>query len=161
MALGDGSAYPIRGYIVGYFIECHFCEAIVDANVVGQTGVHGTDEEIPDSHVTLAKCPRCQQAFLGLQEALDDTDNEREWSRTYDQPVRVWPAPPLNINWAIPEQIRNSLWEANPCLKAKAYTASVVMGGRALEGVGRYFWPATESERGPLMLSAGPSKTPR
>ncbi len=101
-----------------YYIECHFCEALVDATVVGATGVRGTDLETSYCHVTLAKCPRCEQACVGVEESFDDTDDEGELLRTWQQPVRVWPAPPLNINWAIPDESRNSLSEANLCLKA-------------------------------------------
>jgi len=135
-----------------FYIECHFCEATVDATVIGRTGVHSPDEDEPDYTLTLAKCPHCEQAFLGHQQAYDDVDDNEELIRTWDQPVRIWPLPTLEISRNIPEEIRNSLSEANICLKAGAYTASVAMSGRALEGVGRHFFP---SEQRPLMLSAG------
>jgi hypothetical protein len=55
----------------------------------------------------------------------------------------------------IPHGIRDSLEEAYKCLRCKAYTASVGMCGRALEAIGRHFYP---NEPKPLMLGAGLQK---
>ncbi|MGA3028021.1 MAG: DUF4145 domain-containing protein [Bryobacteraceae bacterium] len=45
----------------------------------------------------------------------------------------------ISLSLAIPEQIRRSLFEAHTCLKSKAYIASVVMSGRALESICHHF----------------------
>ncbi|MGI9074652.1 MAG: hypothetical protein ACR2JB_25795 [Bryobacteraceae bacterium] len=68
----------------GYFIECHLCETIVAANVVGRTGVRGTDEEIPESYV-ISEMPAMSTGILGLPEAIDYSDDAGEWSRTISQ----------------------------------------------------------------------------
>jgi hypothetical protein len=96
---------------------------------------------------------------LGIEAAIDEYEEDVEgWIRTYDEPNRVWPAPPLNLSWSNPSEIRNSLGEAYVCLKAKAYTASVVMSGRALEGIGRHFFPPADDDKRHLMLGAGLEK---
>ena len=94
--------------------------------------------------ITLASCPQCHRAILGIEEHNDFG----EW----DAPLRLWPSPPLTLSDKIPKGIRESLEEAHKCLRAKAYTASIAMSGRALEAIGRHFYPQTEERKRPLML---------
>ena len=142
--------------LMNYLIECSSCEARIVAAVIGETEVRSEDGE--DYSVTLAKCPDCGEALLGIQIANDELDENDEWTRSWNNPQRVWPNPPLTLSWAIPKEIRKSLWEAHLCLKARAFTASVAMSGRALEGIGRHSLPPEEKEKKYLMLGAGLKK---
>ena len=47
----------------------------------------------------------------------------------------LWPAPPRQLNAAIPEALRRENEEARKCFKAASFTATVVMVRRTLEGV--------------------------
>jgi len=58
---------------------------------------------------------------------------------TWSARTRVWPEPDSDIPASIPSLIRSSLVEANLCLRTGAFTASVVMTGRALEAMCRHF----------------------
>ncbi|HSY50636.1 MAG TPA: DUF4145 domain-containing protein [Thermoanaerobaculia bacterium] len=107
-------------------IECHACEARVDAKVVGES--RSQDEGEPPWTTYLLTCPGCGCSLVG------------GW---YDGEEgllpRLWPKMESHLDRLIPEEIRNSLAEATICFKAKAYNASTVMAGRALEGVCRHF----------------------
>ena len=56
----------------------------------------------------------------------------------WDPPLRVWPETP-SFSHVIPKNIRDSLSEAAHCCECAAFTASVAMTGRALEGLVRHF----------------------
>jgi HEPN domain-containing protein len=130
-----------------YLIECPTCEAVMGADVKGALVV--TDEGGGPWKVSLVQCPKCHGAIVGLQDLTGAPD---EW----DEPSRVWPVPPLHLSWKIPRDIRESLEEAHRCLAAKAYKASVVMSGRALEAVGKHFYSndSGESKKRPMLRAA-------
>lgn len=97
------------------------------------------------SRVSLCICPRCSSVIIGSEEEADFDGN-------FESPRRVWPSPPVSLSYRIPKEIRSSLLEADKCLKGQAYTASVAMCGRALEAIGRHFYPPTSEKGSPLML---------
>ena len=132
-------------------LECPLCEAIVNASVEGRVHEGPTDEAGGPWLVTLAACPKCGGALVSSQEAYGGYDENQDWT----EPERVWPSPRVVISGQIPRGIRDSLEEAYKCLHCKAYTASVGMCGRALEAIGRHFYP---KEPKPLMLGAGLQK---
>lgn len=104
------------------------------------------EEDYPFSaRVTLCVCPRCSSVIIGREEEVD-------FDGHFDSPRRVWPSPPVSLSYRIPPEIRSSLMEADKCLKGQAYTASVAMCGRALEAIGRHFYPPLSAEEAPLML---------
>jgi hypothetical protein len=109
-------------------IECHACEAKVDANLVAQHSSEDQSDPVP-FHVYLLECPRCHTTLVGGEYEFDEGG----------APARLWPKPEKVLSWDIPETIRNSLEEARLCFKTGAYNASTVMAGRALEGVCRHF----------------------
>jgi len=116
------------------------------AEVRGQV-TEGGNEEFPfTQRVSLCECPRCQSAIVGLQESETPFDSD------FDAPLRVWPSPPVHFSAKIPRPIRESLTEAEKCLRGKAYSACVAMCGRALEAVGRHFYPPKSEKARPLML---------
>jgi len=52
-----------------------------------------------------------------------------------DGPFRVWPRPPHVLSWSVPGELRREYEQAQACFDAKAYTATVVMVRRTLEGM--------------------------
>jgi hypothetical protein len=116
-------------------LECPHCEAVTNAEVKGVTQEGPTDEAGGPWLVTLAACPKCGGALVGVQETYGCEDGRPVWT----EPVRVWPELPLALDWRIPRDVRTSLVEARNCLKGKTYTASAAMTGRAMEAVCRHF----------------------
>lgn len=107
-------------------IECYACEARVDAKVIGENS--SQDEGEPPWITYLFACPGCGGSLVG------------GWYDGEEGVLpRLWPQVESHVDRLIPEDIRNSLEEATICFKAKAYNASTVMAGRALEGVCRHF----------------------
>jgi hypothetical protein len=115
-------------------LECPHCEAVTNAEVKGETQEGPTDEAGGPWLVSLAACPKCGGALVGVQEGGLEGDR-----MVWTEPVRVWPEPPLSLDWRIPRDVRTSLVEASNCLKGKTYTASAAMTGRAMEAVCRHF----------------------
>jgi hypothetical protein len=116
-------------------IHCYYCLARVDAETVGAT--YGAESESERYRVSLLKCPSCHQPLVARDELVEDGQfgEPDVWSA----PVRVWPSPESDLPPSIPSLIRASLIEANLSRRAGAFTASVVMTGRALEAMCRHF----------------------
>ena len=117
-------------------IECSYCEAKVDAEVLAQHKEFDPKKDPFPFRTSLLVCPSCKNSMLAGQ---DDVGNE-----IWDSPSRLWPSPKQYLSRNIPEVVRNSIEEARKCLAARAYTAAVAMSGRALEGICRHF--KTESQ---------------
>ena len=112
-------------------IDCPTCKAKVNAKELKNAYASSEDETWL---YTFLQCPVCGLPMLAEQEqAFVD-----EWG----SPRRVWPPPP-QFSYLIPETIRESLVEASRCSDYEAYTASVAMSGRALEGLVRHFTSPT------------------
>lgn len=128
-------------------LDCPSCRTKVRAEIAGVLEYY--DHEELGIRVTLAQCP-CRHPLVGSEEirGYDDRQNDL-WS----DPKRVWPRPLANLSSSIPQKIAESLSEAQKCLAATAYTASVAMTGRALEAIGRHFH--TKGEDRWLMLAEG------
>jgi hypothetical protein len=107
-------------------IECHQCQAKVDAKVVAIHVCEDKDDPCP-FQTSLLECPSCATTLVaGEYQGMDD-------------PMRLWPQPEKYVPHEIPEIINGSLEEALKCFRAGAYSASTVMAGRALEGICRHF----------------------
>lgn len=113
-------------------IECPYCQASVDAKVIGSHSAYDPEADPAPFKASLLECPRCNNSLLAGQ---DDPTFDGHW----DAPARLWPSPKRFLSWSIPNLVRDSLEEAERCLRASAYMASAVMCGRALEGVCRHF----------------------
>lgn len=140
---------------MGYYVECARCEVEVSAEALAEIDFQSGEEF---TKATLAKCPKCGYPIVGVQEWFQAYTMDELAHSDFTAPTRVWPSPPLHLSFSIPNEIRNSLSEAALCLKAKAFTASVVMSGRALEGIGRHFFPPEDDAKRHLMLGAGLKK---
>lgn len=123
-------------------IECHICEAIVNAEVVAQHTARDEDDPAP-FETSLLVCPQCGTTLVG---------GRYEFEEAGEPLSRLWPAPSRWLSHDIPEITRKSLEEARLCLKAHAYNACTVMAGRALEGVCRHFG-AEKTNLGPGIKS--------
>ncbi|MFD5437032.1 DUF4145 domain-containing protein [Kitasatospora sp. NPDC127067] len=106
-------------------VECPGCERPTMCDVLGQ-GVQSEDEDLL-TRVVMVGCNDCTQ--LILLESLE-LPASGQWTELY----RVWPVPFRELSPEIPENVRGALEEARDCfLKARAYSATVVMTRRAVE----------------------------
>jgi hypothetical protein len=115
-------------------VECAYCESDVEAQELGQHEEFDRDD-IGPARYTLVACPKCKRSLLAGQELLSVGDDAEEWA----PPMRLWPRPRRRFDFAVPDDVRISLREADRCLRAKAYLACAAMASRALEGVCRHF----------------------
>lgn len=113
-------------------IDCNTC----DQRTVGEVkfvhyfpGRFDDDDQrildVPYTYYVLA-CESCDDVQFHCAIDVDDDD----------PPVRVWP-PTRQLAWTVPETVRNDWREAVVCYEARAYSATVVMVRRMLEGVCR------------------------
>jgi hypothetical protein len=113
-------------------IDCPHCADRVQASLVNPWKDHQYEYRIG-----IVQCHKCfnplvaHQDFLGPQGLYDIEE--------YSEAQRLWPSPEAVISLHIPEMIRVSLSEARKCLCCRAYTASVAMTGRAIEGMCHHF----------------------
>ncbi|TDD29994.1 DUF4145 domain-containing protein [Kribbella turkmenica] len=106
-------------------VWCTDCEKTVHATQRGVVSKWHEDQGI-SVDTKLVSCDVCDRALLFGQV---------DWGDGYDEPVRWWPDADRPLNPVIPEALRNEHDEARRCYLAKAYTATVVMIRRTLEGV--------------------------
>ncbi|HEX7320171.1 MAG TPA: DUF4145 domain-containing protein [bacterium] len=111
-------------------IECPACEAKVDAKVLAKRVYPPTDECEPCMY-TFLECPSCNNVLVGYSEEMYCGGGESKW----ENPWRLWPEPPHVFHGDIPQLVRDSLRDAQKCLKANVYPASAVMCRRALEAI--------------------------
>jgi hypothetical protein len=106
-------------------VKCEDCEAIVDGEIV-DSYVDYEEASGMTGKYSFLKCPRCKRPFLMLQ--IDDGPG-------WDEPIRLYPPKDIGISLAIPSPIRSAYEEARACFGAKAYTATVIMCRKTLEGI--------------------------
>lgn len=110
-------------------IECPTCESKVTAKIIA---IKEDQEEYgPPARILFLECPFCNRALLGYSE-MEQIDFD-EWE--FSSPNRLWPYPKSSLSLKLPESVRSSIEEAKLCFNARAYSASVVMCGRALESI--------------------------
>ncbi|MGW4141907.1 DUF4145 domain-containing protein [Streptomyces mirabilis] len=113
---------PLKEYIT----ECPSCQQRVTATVQAYNEF-SPDNQFEFKRYLLAECRLCYQPLL-----LEELQDSESWRRDI---VCVWPTPPRALAETIPEVLRREHFEARTCFKSKAYTATVVMVRRTLEGV--------------------------
>ncbi|MCX4408329.1 DUF4145 domain-containing protein [Streptomyces sp. NBC_01764] len=109
-----------------YVTECPICQQKVTATVEAYNEF-SPDNEFEFRRYLIAACRLCYQPLL-LEQAQESDQFERELAC-------VWPTPPRALAESVPEVLRREHFEARMCFKSKAYTATVVMVRRTLEGV--------------------------
>jgi Domain of unknown function (DUF4145) len=108
-----------------HFVFCTRCEKATNATEQGSVVDEGSESGAP-MLVTLVSCDVCDHAMVMLQEDVGEG---------WDEMARVWPNPRRSLSTAVPKRLRAEHHESVKCFDAKAYTATVVMVGRTLEGV--------------------------
>jgi hypothetical protein len=103
-------------------IECHSCEAVVDAKELCTNDAES--RFITDMTVGLYKCPSCSASLVGIKSSEESYPPKAE---------RVWPQPKNKFHESIPTPVRKSLEDAKRCFDAKVYSATAVMCGKAIE----------------------------
>ncbi len=106
-------------------IECNFCEVKVFGKVIASHESYYEGDPSP-FHAKLLECPRCKNTLLGGYYVFEEPISELS---------RLWPLQETYVPHEIPDICRFSIIEAKLCYKAKAYSATAVMCGRALEGI--------------------------
>lgn len=109
-----------------YVTECPRCQQKVTAKIEAH------NEPWPDVNFRivrhfLARCGLCDQVLL-----LEKEGGTRWFERELQC---LYPSPPRSLAPVIPDDLRRDHSEARTCFKAHAYTATVVMVRRTLEGV--------------------------
>ncbi|MEU7945425.1 DUF4145 domain-containing protein [Micromonospora taraxaci] len=113
------------GWDAEHVLQCPECETATLAVSAGEVTVRD-DSWGPPTLISLVKCSKCHKPAVLWQE---------DYGRGWEDPVRTWPKNDRVLSMAIPEDLRREAEEARSCYQAKAYTASVVMVRRTLEGV--------------------------
>ena len=109
-------------------IECHKCDAKVEAKEIGSHFYSDIDLT-----VGLYLCPVCETVLVGRSDLIitGPGPNDYEWGPS----TRLWPEPYDTLDDAIPEGVRRSIEDARKCLNSGVFSAAAVMCGRALEFV--------------------------
>jgi hypothetical protein len=129
--------------------DCPDCDR-PRAFVVVHRHARYTDEmDLPEEY-TYAVCPSCSAAIVLTREHDGRSFDDSRY-------VRQFPAMKRRLAFAVPRVVRNSYDEAVQCEEAKAWTATAVMVGRALEAICGEFDPSSRSIHDGLqkMLAAG------
>lgn len=113
-------------------IDCPHCGERVQASLAQPWINHEYTYRIG-----IAQCHKCHNPLVAHQDFLGPVGPlGRE---EYSEAQRLWPSPEVVLSLDIPEMIRVSLTEARKCLSCGAYTASVAMTGRGIEGMCHHF----------------------
>jgi len=116
-------------------IDCPFCKAGMGTLVRGQLFVSGDDEGNEPFKVSLVQCPKCKAALVGLE--------QMEFG-VFEDPKRVWPLPPVRLNWKIPMKIRHSLEESHRCLKKRELYRKRSDVGSSVGGLSQAFYSSDD-----------------
>ncbi|MGW4946357.1 DUF4145 domain-containing protein [Actinoplanes sp. NPDC004185] len=100
--------------------------------------INGTVTVPPDDHAsslfpgreyTLLQCGECNEASLQIREVYEFFDEAGPGVPQFAYPAE------RRLSTQVPEDLKREFEEAQTCLNAKAYTATVVMVRRTLEGI--------------------------
>ncbi|MGW3209512.1 DUF4145 domain-containing protein [Streptomyces sp. NPDC001135] len=109
-----------------YVTDCPRCQQKVTATVEAYNEF-SPDNSFEFRRYLIAECRLCYQPLL-----LEQIQDSKKFSRELEC---VWPTSPRALAETIPEVLRREHFEARTCFKSEAYTATVVMVRRTLEGV--------------------------
>jgi hypothetical protein len=110
-----------------YYVECWKCNTKVVAIQMTQTLEDFRDDPFEPNWYVVVQCRICYSPMLIQQ----PRDAPHDRAKT----VLLWPISNREMSSAIPESLRLEHKEALACFKSGAYTATVVMVRRTLEGV--------------------------
>lgn len=124
------------------YVECCHCSAKIRAKILGEI-IEDDEHQYPDK-VLFLECQGCGRALVAKAWLMGVDSDGEHWSNLR----RVWPDPPVVFSHSIPEDVQDSLQEAESCYKGGNYMSCAVMAGRALEAI-------TKSHTGENTLSKG------
>lgn len=110
-------------------VECHKCKITVDAIEIASYEVENPYEPAFVNKYSLGKCPKCREPILAVQDTIL-VFGELDFGR----PKVLFPLDDFHINPAIPEILRNALLESIKCYRSSAFTATVILCRRTIEG---------------------------
>jgi hypothetical protein len=116
-----------------YLVQCPKCNSRTIAEPVTRyidDGDEFTAQPPWDDLYVVVTCKICNEYMLIAHPK--DGANSYQFRR---QNKRLWPAPDREMSSKIPEPLRLEHGEARSCFRSSAYTATVVMVRRTLEGV--------------------------
>lgn len=113
-------------------IDCNYCRASVDAKILSKKEF-GANEIFDPTCYYFLECPVCESIMLAWCEIERIDGDDSNWG--FVNPHRIYPAPPSFLHSSIPKLVRNSLEEADKCIRAHAYSACAVMCGRTIEAI--------------------------
>jgi hypothetical protein len=110
-------------------VQCSNCSVLVDANEVGSYTDTNPYDPMDSEKFILCKCPQCSSPILTRQ----------RYTYAYGEvvlsiPTVLYPNNEFRINPIIPETLKIALIESIKCYQADAFTATVIMCRRTLEG---------------------------
>jgi Domain of unknown function (DUF4145) len=112
-----------------YLVDCSTCNTRTVA--VPQTQLIAPEDVDPFRAVhVVVMCKICYEYLL----ITHDWDEKKTWKFRKANKV-LWPSPSREMSSKIPESLRLEHKEARSCFSTAAYTATVVMVRRTLEGV--------------------------
>ena len=114
-------------------VECHNCEVNIEAVEIANHSVWKGDDPHDQFKYTLLKCPKCNSPILMEQNMEFDNFNYNSFS--FSMPRQVYPLLNFHLNPEIPAELQEALLESIKCFRTNAYTATVIMCRRAIEGL--------------------------
>jgi hypothetical protein len=110
-------------------VQCDNCLASVQAEEIGSYNILNEYDPMDGSRCILCKCVECLSPIL-IEQTLVWNSFETEWGGW----KKIYPSNENHINPVIPEPLQKALTECTRCLRSGAYTATVIMCRRTLEG---------------------------
>jgi hypothetical protein len=111
-------------------IDCPKCNTYVEVREAGSYGYNAGDG-YPSGKYILVACGKCDRPIVLCQENVGNMADGDIW----DTPVRVFPSDTIFVNPVWPEEIKEAFEEAKGCFKSRAYTATVIMCRKIIEGL--------------------------
>lgn len=113
---------------VSYLIHCPKCNSKTMSRAITRTTEDAAENPFNDYWHTVVECEVCFETIV-VQQRRDIPSSMRKVPRI------LWPQPHQEMSETIPETLRLEVGEAQACFRTTAYTATVVMVRRTLEGI--------------------------
>lgn len=111
-------------------IDCPKCNQYVEVAEAGDYQYPASQHGLGGRYL-LVSCQLCQRPMVICQENIGNMADGDIWS----QPIRVFPDDDNFINPDWPTEIQRAYREAVDCYKAHAYTATVIMCRKIIDGL--------------------------
>lgn len=118
----------MRGEPTEVLLECPGCNSKTHAEAITRTSEEAAEDPWIEYWYTVVKCKVCSNVML-VQRNKKLTYRRRSLAKI------LWPQLNQELSDVIPESLRLEVGEARACFRSGAYTATVVMVRRTLEGI--------------------------